>query len=296
MLTVIMISLLNGSGSGAGSVAWMFFAQIAFGAGLGFLIGKAGIYAMKHIRFSTSGFDSLFIFATALFAYGLPSLIGGNGYLSTYLVGLMLGNSELKGKKSLVNFFDGLTGLMQVLIFFMLGLLARPEQMGKVIAASALIFLFLLLVARPLDIIDKDNDVMTTFTDFSEETDLSFSQIAILEGDSWDARKVSALSLPRHILICKLVHPDGSDEVPDGNTVLHSGDTAIICTQACTGEHTINISERDIEEGSRLCGQTIREYSPDEGQILLIRRNGTNIIPGGDTVLQAGDHIYYNKK
>lgn len=370
MLTVIMISLLNGSGSGAGSVAWMFFAQIAFGAGFGFLIGKVGIYAMKHIRFSTSGFDSLFIFATALFAYGLPSLIGGNGYLSTYLVGLMLGNSELKGKKSLVNFFDGLTGLMQVLIFFMLGLLARPEQMGKVIAASALIFLFLLLVARPLavcpvltafrrypfrqqlfvsfvglrgassivfaifatisdgtiqndilnivfcivllsislqgyllpfvarklDIIDKDNDVMTTFTDFSEETDLSFSQIAILEGDSWDARKVSALSLPRHILICKLVHPDGSDEVPDGNTVLHSGDTAIICTQACTGEHTINISERDIEEGSRLCGQTIREYSPDEGQILLIRRNGTNIIPGGDTVLQAGDHIYYNKK
>ena len=105
--------------------------------------------------------------------------------------------------------------------------------------------------------------------------------------------RVVTVDVPGHGISQVLgeVHTD-----KDGNTVLHSGDTAIICTQACTGEHTINISERDIEEGSRLCGQTIREYSPDEGQILLIRRNGTNIIPGGDTVLQAGDHIYYNKK
>lgn len=370
MLTAVMISLLNGTNTGFGGITWMLFAQIAFGAGLGFLIGRLGIYAMKHINFSTSGFDSLFIFATALFAFGLPSLIGGNGYLSTYIVGLMLGNSDIKGKKSLVNFFDGLTGLMQVLIFFMLGLLARPEQMTKVIMPAALIFLFLMLVARPLavfpilssfrkypfrqqafvsfvglrgassivfaifatisegviqndilnivfcivllsislqgyllpfvarklDIIDKHSDVMTTFTDFSEETDLIFSQIEIHDGDSWDGRKVSELSLPRHILICKLIHADGTSAIPDGNTMLNHGDTAIICTQAYLGEYTLTLAEKDISAGSRLCGMTIREYSPSEGQIVLIRRNGANIIPGGDTVLQAGDHIYYNKK
>ncbi len=370
MLTVIMISMLNGTNTGFWGTAWMFFAQIAFGAGLGILIGKLSVYAMKHISFPTSGFDSLFIFATALFAYGIPSLIGGNGYLSTYLVGLMLGNSDLKGKRSLVNFFDGLTGLMQVLIFFMLGLLARPEQMTRVIVPSLLIFAFLLLVARPLavcpvlsafrkypfrqqifvsfvglrgassivfaifatisngimqndilnivfcivllsislqgylipfvarklDIIDKDNNVLTTFTDFSDETDLIFSQIEIVKGDNWDGRKVSDLALPRHILICKLIHPDGSTSVPDGSAVLHYGDIAIICTQACMGEHTLTLAEKDISSSSRLCGMTIREYGPKEGQIVLIRRNGRNIIPGGDTVLLAGDHIFYNKK
>ena len=42
------------------------------------------------------------------------------------MVGIILGNTKIKNKKSLVNFFDGVTGLMQMLIFFLLGLLATP--------------------------------------------------------------------------------------------------------------------------------------------------------------------------
>ena len=96
MLTVLMISLLNGSASG-GSIAWMLFAQLVFGAGFGWLIAKISIYAIKRLNFPTSGFDSLFVFAVALFSYAVPSLVGGNGYLSTYIVGMMLGNCTFKG-------------------------------------------------------------------------------------------------------------------------------------------------------------------------------------------------------
>ena len=53
-------------------------------------------------------------------------MIGGNGYLSVYLTGIILGNRELRGKQTLVHFFDGVTGLMQILVFFLLGLLSTP--------------------------------------------------------------------------------------------------------------------------------------------------------------------------
>ena len=63
---------------------------------------------------------AVFVLASAVLAYALPSAIGGNGYLSAYLMGILLGNSPLPNKKTLVNFFDGLTSLMQMLIFFIL--------------------------------------------------------------------------------------------------------------------------------------------------------------------------------
>ena len=88
--------------------------------------------------------------AVAVLSYALPSLIGGNGYLSAYIVGIVLGNQQLPEKKSLVHFFDGLTSLMQMLIFFVLGLLAFPSRLPSVLLPAVIIGLFLTLVARPV--------------------------------------------------------------------------------------------------------------------------------------------------
>jgi len=50
----------------------------------------------KNFRFGAAGFDTAFVIAAALLAYGLAVLIGGNGYLSVYIVGIILGNSRIK--------------------------------------------------------------------------------------------------------------------------------------------------------------------------------------------------------
>ena len=149
MLTALMLSILKGTASGAG-IAWMLFAQITFGAGCGFGIAKAAAWVLEHVKIKGEGYDSLFILSVAVLSYALPDLIGGNGYLSAYIVGIILGNSEIPGKKPLVNFFDGLTGLMQVLIFFLLGLLAHPANLHRAILPALAIFVFMLLISRPL--------------------------------------------------------------------------------------------------------------------------------------------------
>ena len=147
MLTAIILSIMGGKISG-GAIVYLIFAQFAYGLIFGFVIAIGAKLVLQHFKFSTEGFDAAFVLAVAVLAYALPSAIGGNGYLSTYIVGIILGNSDIKNKKSMVHFFDGLTGLMQMLIFFLLGLLSFPSALPKVFPTALAISLFLMLIAR----------------------------------------------------------------------------------------------------------------------------------------------------
>lgn len=79
-------------------------------------------------------------------------MIGGNGYLSVYLCGIILGNSYLPHKRDMVLFFDVLTGVAQMMIFFLLGLLVTPSELPQVILPSLVIMIFLTFVGRPVSV------------------------------------------------------------------------------------------------------------------------------------------------
>lgn len=361
MLTAIMISVVDGNASGW-SLLWMVVAQIVFGAGLGWLVAKLAGLALRRLRFSSSGFDTMFIFAVAIASYAIPDVIGGNGYLSAYIVGMMLGNEDFSGKKSLVGFFDGVTGLMQVLIFFILGLLARPALLHRAVLPALAISAFMLLAARPaavfgiltpfrkysakqqglisfvglrgaasivfaimavtgtgslhcdlfnivfcivlisislqgslipwvagkLDMLDAGSNVMKTFNDYSEGTEMQFSDIDVIPGSSWDGRPVSGLGLPKNVLIA-LVLREGERIIPHGDTVLQSGDKVILVTKTYEDASTY-LEERTVRAGNGRAGHPISEFSGD-GLILLVRRGDEEIIPNGDTVILEGDRL-----
>jgi cell volume regulation protein A len=104
------------------------------------------------VKFATDGFDTIFVFSMVLVSYAGAAVIGGNGYLSTYIAGIILGNKSSYNKKALVHFFDGITGLMQMLIFFLLGLLSFPSQLPQILLSALAIALFLTFVSRPLSV------------------------------------------------------------------------------------------------------------------------------------------------
>ncbi|OJV66820.1 MAG: K+/H+ antiporter [Clostridiales bacterium 38-18] len=151
MLTIGVLSLM-GDPSYTQSLPVLLLQQIVVGVVAGVIIAYASIEIVNRFNFDAQGFDTIFVFAIALLAYALPTLIGGNGYLSVYLLGIIMGNRPLRNKKQLVHFFDGITGLMQMLIFFLLGLLSFPSEMPKVIVPALLIAIFLTIVARPVSI------------------------------------------------------------------------------------------------------------------------------------------------
>lgn len=361
MLTVILLSVMNGSASGGG-IVWNVFAQIVFGGLGGLVIAWLAVFGFRHIPYFASGFDSLYIFAVAIAAYAFPTMIGGNGYLSAYIVGIVLGNDEFSNKKSLVSFFDGFTGLMQVLIFFLLGLLAHPAQMHKAVLPAIAIFLFMLLVARPaavfgiltpfrkygikqqalisfvglrgaasivfaimamvspaflehdifnvvfvvvllsiglqgslipwmahkLDMIDPNADIMKTFNDYSGGTDMLFGRVPVTTDSAWAGREIRTLGLPRNLLIA-LVMRNGERILPRGSTVLQPGDEVITMTRGFEDTDTFLI-EKKVKVDSRRVGSRIADY-PGKGLVVMVRRGEENIIPNGDTVLQAGDKL-----
>ena len=116
MLTIIVLSAMSGQLS-AGGILYSIFAQIAYGIGAGVLFALLGGWVLRRIHLGEEGFQSIFLVALALASYALPSLLGGNGYLSTYITGIILGNQEIHRKRELVNFFDAFNSMMQMVIF-----------------------------------------------------------------------------------------------------------------------------------------------------------------------------------
>lgn len=148
MLTVIVLQLMKGQANG-GNLIGMLVAQVVFGALIGVAEACVAGWLLRRAKFTVAGYDTIFVFAAALISYAGAAAIGGNGYLSTYITGIILGNSSFPGKRTQVHFFDGVTGLMQMFLFFLLGLLATPSRMLQVILPALAVALFLSLVARP---------------------------------------------------------------------------------------------------------------------------------------------------
>lgn len=370
MLTIIMMSLIQNSAPGW-KMLYMVFSQFVYGAAIGMAIGILAVVVMKRFKPSTAGFDSLFVVAVALFSYALPNLIGGNGYLSAYIAGIILGNSEIRGKKTLVPFFDGVNGLMQVMIFFLLGLLSTPSKLPQVALISVAIAFFMTLVARPLAVygilpvfktrwnqrvlvsfvglrgaasivfaimatpavklitddssvlfnivllvvlisialqgslipfvarklsmIDKDEDVMKTFTDYSEATEACFIQLIISEKDQWCGKVIKDLPIPSDTILAVVVR-DGKAIVPHGKTRILAGDKVIMSAKEFEDKKVIHLTERKIEKGSTWIGKKVFQYSPGTDELIVLMRRGDGIIiPRGGTIIEEGDIMVINK-
>lgn len=151
MLTVVILSVMNGR-SASGNIAYMIFAQVVFGVFFGVLIALLTLMFLKKYKFVSVGYDAIFIVAVAVISYAVPSFFGGNGYLSTYITGIILGNRNIENKQQLAHFFDVMTGFMQMLLFFLLGLLSFPSNLPDVAFMGLMVALFLTFVARPVSV------------------------------------------------------------------------------------------------------------------------------------------------
>ena len=133
MLTVVLVALMRGDSI---SVPWMLFQQLFFGIVCGLAIGAAAVWVLSNRDFQISQGSTIFVFAIAVIGYALPAAMGGNGYLSVYLCGILMGNARIPEKRNLVRFFDVLTGIAQMMIFFLLGLLVTPKDLPLVIVPA----------------------------------------------------------------------------------------------------------------------------------------------------------------
>lgn len=121
LLTIVAISITTTGryGNVFGTIA----VQLIVGIIVGLIFAKFIVHILMKTRLVAEGMDTLFMIASVLFCYGLTAVLGGNAYLSVYLFGIYTGNHRICKKNEIIPFFDGLTSLAQILIFFLIGLL-----------------------------------------------------------------------------------------------------------------------------------------------------------------------------
>ena len=148
ILTMLGIVLLKGGQ--ALTLTPLLFKQIIYGIFFGVVIAIAANFIFKKTRLLSEGTDTIFMVAIALASFAIPDILGGNGYLSVYITGIILGNCEIKNKVTMMHFFDGITALSQVIIFFLIGFLSFPHKIPEILLPAILITAFLTFIARPL--------------------------------------------------------------------------------------------------------------------------------------------------
>lgn len=160
MLTILLVKMLSievAPGHGAMSMilsgALVVLVQIVVGLAIGVGVGFAAKWLLDHLSLPGFALPAILVLSLGFFANGIASLLGGNGLLAIYVAAIIIGNkTNVKQKKEILQFFSGLTWLMQLVMFLILGLLARPSQMLPVLLPAILIGLFMIVVARPASV------------------------------------------------------------------------------------------------------------------------------------------------
>ena len=296
MMAVICISLMQGS-SDIFSTLELLFSQIFFGLFFGFAIAFVAQKALKKTAYLSGGFDMVFLTAIAIFSYAAPSALDGNGYLSTYITGIVLGNSRFKGKKNIVHFFDGATNLMQMMIFFLLGLLSTPSRLPEVAFPAFLIALFLTFIARPVSVFGimapfrapLSVMALTSFAGLRGASAIVFAIMAYIQAPVTDfVFHVTFFIVLLSILFQGALLPAaaGKLDMIDNNSDVMKSFTDY------TEEAPVQFIQFTIPSHHPWMGKALKEITlPPETLAVLLCRGKEKIIPNGHTVLEENDEL-----
>ena len=152
MLTIVLIQLLQSPVIDAWAALWMFFKQLLLGGLAGYFLGRLSVRIINKINLDNDALYSVLLMTLMFFLFGFTTFIGGNGYLAVYVGGLFIGNSRFVHKRSSLKFFDGMTWLVQIIMFLTLGLLINPSELLPIAGIGIIVGLFMIFFSRPVSV------------------------------------------------------------------------------------------------------------------------------------------------
>lgn len=149
-LTTGIISLILNEVQGPGNLVVSFFVQMGAGALVGYAAGKAVVWLINKVDLDYDGLYPVLTTALIVFVYAVSTKIGANAFLAVYICGVVISNSQVLHKKTIVRFHEGLAWMMQIAMFLVLGLMISPVELFKVSKEGIIISAVLIFTARPL--------------------------------------------------------------------------------------------------------------------------------------------------
>lgn len=302
ILVVLLVGMLSPQKEtiSISTSAIMFVVQMAVGALAGYSFGKAATWIMNKINISNASLYSILLLAIVFFTFSFTTIIKGNGFLAVYIAGLVVGNHKIVHKRTVVAFFDGITWLVQIIMFIMLGLLV---DLRLLLQPSALLLgvataILMTFIARPVAV----QLCMLPFRKFSNKARLYVSWVGL--------RGAVPIIFATYPLVDNIPHGELLFNVVfivtiislslQGTTVSGMANALGVARKekessfgdAFQDRMKSEFTEVDVNEQMLAPGNTLKEINlPKHTLVIMICRDGDYFVPQGDTELTLGDKL-----
>ena len=300
-LTISAIEIIQQPEASIGSLALLFVQQMALGGLFGFAMGYSGTKVINMLRLEADGLYSVFTVGMVLLTFAVTASLGGSGFLAVYILGLILSSQNFIHKNSLARFHDGLSWLMQIVMFITLGLLVFPSRLLPVATVGVLIALILIFVARPASIF-----IALMFSQFDMRDKLMISWVGL--------RGATPIVLAIFPLLAGIPN---SDEIFNVVffvvlvSILLQGSTLITIAKwlnltvpfipkpqypfELVNDKDLRSKLEEIKiaaDSAAIDRQIVNLGLPESSLIVLVARGQEIIVPNGNTIIQAGDILF----
>ena len=307
ILTILMVKFMT-EPSLQGLATWVSVVsgiivvlfQILVGVAVGFGVGFGAKWLLSRIRLENNSLMGILVLSTGFFANGLASVLGGQGLLAIYIAAVIISNkADIARKKEIAKFFDGITWIMQLAMFLILGLLARPSSMVSVALPAILTGLFLIFVARPASVfltlapfrgVKFKEKLFVSWVGLKGVGPILFALYPVVHevqgaGDIFNV--VFIVSLMSLILQGMSLTP-----VAKWLNLSYPEDPEVESFGMELPEEMGMLSDHIVTPDDLSAGKTLREMHLPHGiRVMMVKREGKFLVPHGSMELMEGDHL-----
>jgi cell volume regulation protein A len=299
-LTIVATEFALGTPLGAGDVALLFGQQFAIGTVAGVALGFGARGLLRTLPLPAAGLYPVLTVAVALLSFGVATLLGGSGFLSVYITGLVLAAGPMPYRAGVRRVHDALAWLSQIVMFTILGLLVAPSNLVPAMAAGVALAAALAFVARPLAVfavltplrVPRRELLFVSWVGLRGAVPIILGAYPVVRGVAgaeevfhmvFFAVLVSSFVPGATVswLACRLGLADAQPPSPAASIEL-------VSLREFPGDFVWYF----VAPASVAVGGQVRDLSLPEGCLItLIVRDRNVLVPKGSTDIRAGDHV-----
>jgi cell volume regulation protein A len=272
--------------------------ELGLGAGLGYLLGRAGAWALRRAALPSTGLYPLAALAVCVLAYSAGQLAHASGLLATYIAALVLGNSHLPHRGDVLSFAEGTGWLAQIGLFVLLGLYASPPRLPAAVVPALIAGTVLVVAARPLSVIAAAapfrvpwrEQAFLSWSGLRGAVPIVLALVALQENAPGAQLLVDVVFVL--VVVLTLLQGTTLPFVARRLGVVASEPREIEVDAAPLDELDADLLQVRVPPGSRLRGVYLRELRlPRGATVSLVVRDNEAFTPAGDTRLRVGDQF-----
>lgn len=307
MAYALILFILSMFGAGEKtSIFWgviFLFRQIIFGALMGTIFGKISLPLGKILKIEREEFLIIHLIAMLFICFAGTNLIGGNGFLAIYLMGILVGNEHFDFRMNCIKNMRVASWLMQITMFIILGLLVFPSQLKTVVIRGSILAIMITIVARmavvfalmsPFKYTKKEKFFMS-WAGLKGAVPIIFSTNAITAGI--DNSQVIFNMVFYMVVFSVMIQGMTLKPLAKYLGLLDPVSEADADTIDLEELEELSLKKLYLDRKSEYINKEIRELNlPKSMHIISIRRGDEDITPRGDVILKAGDKILFSMK